>query len=345
MRAWAFISVGTVFLWGCTAAPMSACCETCPDEGDVRPPRTEVEAPEEEAQEEEPIDLDAHLDDCDAAEPVWCLEVWQASAGKARMEYGHSGSNVILDAGPAAHRMCLDAAFPFYAGSQVQDGFIDPGVIDEGLVLEPYEGVILTAQEDWWCVDEDQPTRARADLDFLGESLPPRLAELVHPDRDEDADGTPDRHQLVDVDPVVTKAQLDIWRTLDRESVLSIGKTAQAAAGRVEVQVTSRNLGYVSGTWTIVDTVPAGFSLADVRPAPSERIGSVETGWRLTWGGETRSRAVAAIRYDLVPSIPVDRVYIELDPAMLRADGSLSESLPAAVYDLDIDGDGEIDCR
>lgn len=340
-RGW---MLGVLLLAG-GCAPVAAadgCCVACEDGTSVE---EEVDEPVDEGEDdgEEEEGFDEELDRCDAADPGWCMRPWQArAAGVLTLEHSFDGT-VKARVAFSGHRTCLDGDLPFWAGAGVQDGFVDPGLGDEGLVLEPGESIYLDPQTDWWCVEDEESTREGVALESFGERVPERLAELVAPHADLDADGAPDREQRLGDGN--SQAQHGVWDAVATEALLTVGKIAETEAGRVRVTLTTRNLGRVAGDWTVEDRVPPGWRLDAVRPAPVEQLGSVESGWMLRWEGRSGSRGAEELSYTLTRASGLDRVYVELPEAVLMGPEQETTSSPAAVYHLDSDQDGEIDCR
>jgi len=322
-----------------------SCCVTCEDAGSEGADGSDEDSVGDEDDdgaddEEAPLD---ELDRCDAGEPGWCASWWQAMArGSVTLQHGEDGV-VRARVTSLGQRTCVQGDLPFWAGAGVQDGFVDPGLADEGLVLEPGESLELVPEQDWWCVEDQEPTQAWVGLQTYGERVPELLADRVAPDVDGDGDGVPDREQIMG--DGTTAAQHAVWDVLASEAVLTLGKLATNEAGRVQVELTTRNLGRVPGEWSVEDRVPAGWIVSDVSPPAVDVLGSAQTGWMLRWDGRSGSRGGQVLSYTLTRASGVDRVYVELPAARLDGPEQQTTSHPAAIYGLDVNQDGRVDCR
>jgi hypothetical protein len=318
-------------------------------------------------------------DDCEEVAPEACLTLWQAHArGWLSIATGGSGEAVSF-VNSGGYDVCLDEQ-ALYASSDTQAFFLDAAVTDlpeqlatgdrytayygswttDNAVYSPYldEGA-------WWCVDNGNPATAGGSFVYYGEAVPEVLATWVDTLTDVDGDGVDD---LVDwAGSYGVQAQYNIWDWQLDQPVLTAGKLAEEVMGEVVVTLTSRNLGDHSGEGWLVDEVPAGWSVVATERTPDQIVPNADGTTTLAWFVELEvfgyTGDTIQLAYTIARDVSADVAYLELEPAWITyasecasasgscvilwppdCGGEVSSSLPAAVYNIDVDQDGVQAC-
>ncbi len=317
-------------------------------------------------------------DDCDDVVPDDRLTVWQAHArGWLTVASAGSGEEVnFVNAG--VYDVCLDER-ALYASDDTQAFFLDAAIVDlpEELAMgedysayygswttdndtyEPYLG-----EGAWWCVDNGRTATSGGSYVYYGEEAPDVLTSWVDDPTDVDSDGVSDLEDWAGSYGV--QSQYNIWDWQFSEPVLTSGKVAEEVLGDVVVTLTSRNLGDQPGEGWLVDTVPAGWTVTSTEVSPDHTVPYADGSSVMTcfveldaWGG---SADATQFSYTMIRDVEADLAYLELDSAWVTyatecgdatdtivifppdCMGETSWSLPAAVYNLDVDQDGVQSC-
>lgn len=228
----------------------------------------------------------------DACEPDSCIELAEAvDRGFATIEYGSWGMQVRND-GP--YEICFERWYTFLS-TQSQDAVA--GTTDASLVVETDSHLVIpyadwgVDTEAWWCVEHNQYTAAGASYTFNGSRAPTKVAGWTNDASDVDADSVED-HSDIDAMDGLPQTQHSVWDYIDDEPVFIVGRqtnwfeVANGETLRVVVQVT--NLGRRSGSATVVEKVPAGWSVSTVSPAPLSRTTDSDGAELITWEVELR---------------------------------------------------------
>jgi len=150
------------------------------------------------------------------------------------------------------------------------------------------------------------------------------------------------------------QANYNIWDWQADHAVLTVGKTAEEADGDILVVLTARNIGYDAGNGTVTDIVPDGWTLETASPSPDSTTtngdGTTTLTWSVTVAGMVSASQVDSqeITYIISRDAGTDVSYLGLDEAQVDFfDGDAYQtnySVPAAVYNVDVNGDGTVDC-
>lgn len=303
---------------------------------------------------------------CEATVPDDCLTIWQAHAlGYLQVtSHGSTGANVrFTNSGP--YDICIDEQV-LYTSLLTQSAFVDdsvvagPARVSPGGTYNTYYGSWTTSNgyyqpylglPAWWCVEYAQLAAGGATYDYFGERIPNTLAYWVDSTRDANADGLYDINQWYGTYGV--RGEYYLWGYQSVHPVFTVGKTAAADGPEAQVTLVVQNIGYVDSTGVVTDTVPAGWSLASSSPAPLSQLLNPDGTTTLTWsvdvdGMDGITVYNDSVVYNISRDIDADVAYLELPEAEVDyLDGSVTQtstSLQAAVYGIDVDGDGEIGC-
>ncbi len=308
---------------------------------------------------------DLDVDDCDSIIPDTCLTIWQAHArGFLHLvSSGGQGEGVTFtNVGDVP--VCLDEQ-ALYTSLQTQALVIDQAVVDDGVILGPGEEITLyygswttdngryeryLGEYAWWCVEAAQYVQPGQTFDFFGERAPEDILEIVNGDRDADGDGVEDHVDWAGGFGVQTN--YSVWDYQTDHTVMTIGKTAEAVDSEIEVTLTAQNIGALAGTVTITDTVPTGWTVTFIDEPGNEVVnddGTITATWSVTLDGTDRLVVdLEEITYTLARLSGTDALYVELGEASAAyfdgEDDETASSMPAALYGLDVDGDGEVAC-
>ena len=309
-------------------------------------------------------ELDCGEDDCPEVEPDECLTLWQAHArGWFDVESGSGGTVSFTNRG--VYDICIDE-LGLYTASGTQSMFVEGELIGT-IELAPGESLTLQygswttdngyyspylGSPAWWCIESGFSTTSGQDFDWYGEAVPEVLAVYTEPGWDTDADGVDDLEDWAGSYGV--QAQYNIWAYQAGNAVLTAGKVAEAVDPEVWVTLTSRNIGYDDGVGELTDIIPAGWSVLAYDVTPDSEVenadGTVTVTWAVDVAGTGGGTTVDAdsISYILVRDSDSDAPYLELEPAWVvytDSEGTQSsDSMPAAVYNVDVNEDGEQDC-
>jgi hypothetical protein len=305
--------------------------------------------------------------------PTDCVPYYEAHA-RGWMSGGSmsSGRAQLHNSGPVD--VCIDD-FLFWTSMTTQTAFVDStvvgapeGVVPAGGSLTLYYGSWTTAngryqpypnEPRWWCAENGQLFTSGGGFDWFGDTIPTPILDLVDDPADSDGDGTPDTEEWWGSYGV--QAQYSIWSYQELASVFTVGKLAvEGDPGTVDVTLTVRNLGELSGTGVVTDTLPAGAVGYDYTLAPDSEVleadGTTTLTWSVSLAGFTDPANMSAdtvyaseqIVYTLTVPGDADHGRFELAAASVEYfdgfDWYTTDSQPALAYDLDADGDGHTAC-
>lgn len=306
-------------------------------------------------------------DDCPEEVPADCLSLWQAHArGWLLVESDDTQAAAVTFTNIGGYDICLDTQV-LYTSTGSQAFFVDEGVTSAPAVIAPTESLTLwyaswttangvyspyLGEEAWWCVEDGQTTAAGATFDYAGEAMPDVIAIFGADGLDEDGDGTDDRVDWTDGFGVA--ANYNIWAYQASHPVLTIGKQAMASGSAAIVTLVVRNIGALDGTGEVQDTIPAGWTASAFSPTPDMDVANSDGTHTYLWTIAAAASVGGAstvgdlLTYTLSRDASSDAPYLELSAATLDYDDGEgiqeSQSAPAAVYGLDVSGDGSLDC-
>ncbi len=299
---------------------------------------------------------------CPEVVPDDCLTSWQAHAlGVLDITSGGSRGVVIELSNTGDYDICIEEQV-FYTAALSQSFFLDDEYsIESGDALSTYYLSWTTSNgyyspylglPAWWCVEYTQYASAGASYDYYGEQTPEVISFYAMSDTDVDGDGVSDRDDWAGGFGV--QANYNIWSYQSRYGVLTAGKLATSVAAEVQVSLYSRNIGYDTASGTLSDTIPEGWTASGFSTEPDSETdnddGTFTLSWDVTVSGTSGGVTVYAeeITYTLNRDVVADVPYLELDEAWIEYDGGdgpqISHSMPAAVYNIDVDGDGVNAC-
>jgi hypothetical protein len=215
------------------------------------------------------------------------------------------------------------------------------------------------SQNAWWCLEWGQLAKNPATFYFDGETLPDALEYFAY--QSTNTNGNCKEDHVEWYGSYGTKAQYNMWNWQSSYPVITAGKTAAAGSpGKIVVVLTARNLGAVTGSGVLSDTVPAGYTASNFSVAPSQIItncdGSKTLKWNVTVQGYydpsgtyyTTTFYTVGISYDLTPPNTTNGARIFLPRAQIvYCDGVTQRTeysvIPVAVK-VDVDGDGIPSC-
>ena len=287
-----------------------------------------------------------------------CLTLADATALGWLSIVSNSGTGAIVGLRNTGSRpVCIDEQAMFTAPSS-QAFFVDAAVLGAQIpaggtynlyygswtspngYYQPYLG-----SPAWWCLEFGQHTGANAPYDVVGEAAPVVLTGFAAP-------GLSSRNAWAGTYGV--QANYDVWNYQATHPVFTIGKTAQDAGSVVDVQLAIRNLGAASGSATITDYAPAGWSVSNLPAgfvATPQGDGSTRIDGSVTIAGTYNSYNPLAswLSYRLTSSSGTDAGRLALGRASATyfdlAATRTSTSLAASVFTVDVDGNGYVDCR
>ena len=306
-------------------------------------------------------------DDCPEEVPADCLSLWQAHArGWLLVESEGAQGAAVTFTNVGGYDICLDTQV-LYTSAGSQAFFVDEAVTSTPAVIAPTASLTLwyaswttangvyspyLGEGAWWCVEDGQATAPGASFDYAGEAMPDVLAIFGAVGLDMDGDGQDDRVDWAGGYGV--QANYNVWAYQASHPVLTIGKQAMASGSAAIVTLVVRNIGALDGSGELTDTIPAGWTASAFSPTPDTDAANTDGSHSYHWeivapasvGGASTVGDV--LTYTLSRDANSDAPYLELSSATLNYDdgeGSQeSQSAPAAVYGLDVSGDGILAC-
>ncbi len=308
------------------------------------------------------------MEACGDYVPDDCYTDWQA-LGLGILGAETTDAGVITFTNGGAHDICFDGFLswdsPDSQGITVGEELLDAATyrLPAGGTLDLYYGSWTTANGVFEPFLDDPPFwcfQAGASLDVgdvytsVGGLLPEDMQEIIAGSSDADHDGIEDHVEWYGIGGV--KTQYDVWAYQDDHAALSVGKlAASTATGTVETTLTVQNRGALSATGTVTDSLPRDWRLVACSDAPDAEVllgdGTTELTWAVALDGCTNDCAVVdevVITCDIAYALHVDLDIVELPAASVAYhdgdDDEVSWSMPAAAFDYDHDGDGQVLC-
>ena len=302
---------------------------------------------------------------CGPYVPDDCYEAWDAYA-LGLLSATAVAFDTLRVTNTADLDICLDRPTMWDgAGSQsLTMGTRPPGDTSEirlapGESMDLYYGSYTTGVsgshaggDAWWCYQRGVFFHAGTVYDMLGAAVPDDLLALIEAETDLDGDSVEDH-----VDPASgnsVQTQQNIWAYQENHAMMVIGKSATASTGRIQVRLAIENRGaQASGLVHVEDTVPRDWELVDcdLPPTVADNGDGQTLSWDLTFDGCTADCSVfdrEVITCDLTHRLPTDVDHLVLPEATAAwfdgDDDEVSRSLPAAAFDYDHDGDGQVLC-
>jgi len=214
---------------------------------------------------------------------------------------------------------------------------------------EPYLG-----EASFWCYQAGTFLQNWMPYESIGALLPEDMQFYIVADTDRDGDGVEDHVDWANAWGI--QSQHNLWDYQDDHAALVVGKLAETTAqGTVAVTLTAQNRGALTSSGTLSDTLPRNWRVVSCDLAPDTEVGNADDTMTLTWdlqlNGCTQDCALideVIIECELAHNLDVDLNIVELPAASIYyndgVDMETSWSMPAAAFDYDHDGDGQILC-
>jgi len=305
---------------------------------------------------------------CGDYEPDDCYSDWQALAlGILDAEITDTGVLTFTNTG--AFDVCFEG-FLMWDHPSSQGVTIGEELIDNQTYRVPAGGSLDVYYASWtfdnnyfepflgeapfWCYQQANPLTIGHAYDSVGALLPQDLQYFITDATDIDGDGVEDHVDWAGGAGV--QAQYNFWQYQETHTAMVVGKLAESTAnGTVEVTLTAQNRGALMGYGQMVDTVPASWSLVtcDVTPdsLTANPDGTTTLEWSVYLDGCTNDCVVfdeLAVTCEITHDLNTDLDIVELPAASIAYhdgdDDEVSYSMPAAAFDYDHNGDGNITC-
>ena len=192
--------------------------------------------------------------------PTECVQLAEGvDRGDVDIKINGMGAMVIDNR--AEYSVCLDGWYTF-TGVGTQDAIGGVSSLKElapGRTASLWYGRWQSDPVTWWCIEEDQYTKANSAYTFNGSDAPDLAESYALDSHDVNQNGVEDHDEG---DEYGMQSQHDIWNYLDESPVIIVGRSInymqmerdETASVVVEV----RNLGRVAGTARITETVGSG---------------------------------------------------------------------------------------
>ena len=307
-------------------------------------------------------------EECGDYEPDDCYTDWQALA-LGILSAETTGSGIITFTNSGDFDVCFEGFLlwdnPDSQGATIGEELIDNqtyrvpagGALDvyygswttDNNVYEPYLG-----EPPFWCYQAGGPLQVGDVYSSIGALLPEDMQAFITDSTDTDGDGVEDHVDWADATGV--QAQHNIWEYQDTHTALVVGKLAESTPdGTVEVTLTAQNRGALMGTGLITDIVPENWELVSCDETPDTLLVNPDDTTSLTWNIYLDGCTDSCLNFDeltitceITSTLNVDLDIVELPSATVEYDDGdddeVSESMPAAAFDYDHNGDGAITC-
>ena len=309
------------------------------------------------------------LSSCGAYVPDDCYSDWQAlGLGILSAVSTDPGTITYYNTSPD-HDICFDGFLmwdaPFSQGLTIGEELLDNSTYripaggslqvryaswtTDNNVYEAYLG-----EASFWCYQAGSLLEVGVPYESIGALLPEDMQWYIQAETDRDGDGVEDHVDWANAWGV--QSQHNLWDYQDGHAAFAMGKLAQRTAmGTVAITLTAQNRGALPSSGTLTDTLPRNWRIDSCDLSPDTEVIQADDTTTLTWelslNGCVSDCAVfdeVVIECELVHNLDVDLNIVELPAASLYyndgVDMETSWSMPAAAFDYDHDGDGQVLC-
>jgi hypothetical protein len=296
-----------------------------------------------------------------------CYSDWQAlGLGILTMSITANGVATFHNSG--AYDVCFDGYLMWDEPSS-QGMTIGREVVEDDTYRVPAGGDLHVYYGSWttdnhaydpffglppmWCYQAGSLLMPGTTYSSIGSLLPDALQNIIGGTIDEDGDGVEDHSDWAGSYGV--QAQYDVWSYQQSHAAAVVGKLASSQDdGTVLVTLTAQNRGAVSTAAALTDTLPEHWSVVSCSQSPAvtdNADGTTTLDWTLSLDGCQSECSVVdeqVITCNIAYDLPTDLDIVELPAASIAYDAgdgpATSWSMPAAAFDYDVDGDGNVTC-